>query len=197
MDDLLIYTQFPVTGKKFLEWKYGRSEVPASVKPITMEFVKKQDALVKKALAGELVERKSETPAKSERVRTFNVFLDNEYFSVEVDPTGESPVISAPRMVAAPASAPAAAPKAAPAAAAPPPAAPEAHGTRMLAPMPGMIIKYLKNVGDAVTKGEAVLVLEAMKMENALVAPCDGVVKGIKFKSGDTVAKGAVLCVIE
>ncbi|MBK8895328.1 pyruvate carboxylase subunit B [Propionivibrio sp.] len=197
MDDLLIYTQFPVTGKKFLEWKYGRSEVPASVKPITMEFVKKQDALVKKALAGELVERKSETPAKSERVRTFNVFLDNEYFSVEVDPTGESPVISAPRMVAAPASAPAAAPKAAPVAAAPPPAAPEAHGTRMLAPMPGMIIKYLKNVGDAVTKGEAVLVLEAMKMENALVAPCDGVVKGIKFKSGDTVAKGAVLCVIE
>ena len=197
MDDLLIYTQFPVTGKKFLEWKYGRSEVPASVKPITMEFVKKQDALVKKALAGELVERKSETPAKSERVRTFNVFLDNEYFSVEVDPTGESPVISVPRMVAAPASAPAAAPKAAPVAAAPPPAAPEAHGTRMLAPMPGMIIKYLKNVGDAVTKGEAVLVLEAMKMENALVAPCDGVVKGIKFKSGDTVAKGAVLCVIE
>ncbi len=66
----------------------------------------------------------------------------------------------------------------------------------MLAPMPGMIIRYQKNVGDAVTKGEAVVVLEAMKMENALVAPSDGIVKGIKFKSGDTVAKGAVLCVI-
>ena len=67
----------------------------------------------------------------------------------------------------------------------------------MLAPMPGMIISYQKNVGDAVTKGDPVVVLEAMKMENALVAPCDGIVRGIKFKSGDTVAKGAVLCVIE
>jgi len=204
MDDLLIYAQFPVTGKKFLEWKYGRAEAPASVKPITMEFVKKQDELVKKAKAGELVERKTDAPAKSERVRTFNVFLDNEYFSVDVDPTGDVPVVSAPRVVSAPAvtqtAAPVAAPKAAAVvAAAPVPAAStdsDVHGTRMLAPMPGMIIKYVKNEGDAVTKGEAILVLEAMKMENALVAPCDGVVKGIKFKSGDTVPKGAVLCVI-
>jgi pyruvate carboxylase subunit B len=204
MDDLLIYVQFPVTGKKFLEWKYGRAEVPASVKPITMESVKKQDALVKKALAGELVERsKADAPAKSERVRTFNVFLDNEFFSVEVDPTGDVPVLAAPMAVSAPTPAPvaapalAAAPKAAAVAAPGASPAAEAHGTRMLAPMPGMIISYQKKVGDAVTKGEPVVVLEAMKMENALVAPCDGIIKGIKFKSGDTVAKGAVLCVIE
>ena len=206
MDDLLIYAQFPVTGRKFLEWKYGVSEAPDSVKPITMEAVKKQDALIKKAKAGELVERKADAPAKSERVRSFNVFLDNEYFSVDVDPTGDAPaLVSAPRVAAAPvAAAPAAAPKAAaaPAAAAAAPAAAaspaaEAHGTRMLAPMPGMIVRFVKNIGDKVSKGEAVVVLEAMKMENALVAPCDGVVKGIKLKSGDTVAKGAVLCVIE
>jgi oxaloacetate decarboxylase alpha subunit/pyruvate carboxylase subunit B len=201
MDDLLIYAQFPVTGKKFLEWKYGKADVPASVKPITMEFVKKQDELVKKAKAGELVERKADAPTKSERARTFNVFIDNEYFSVDVDPTGDAPEVTAPRAAVAVAPAPvAAAPKAAvaPVAAAPAPAAPaaEAHGTRLLAPMPGMVIKYLKNVGDAVTKGEAVVVLEAMKMENALVAPCDGVLQAVKFKSGDTVAKGAVLCVI-
>ncbi len=48
----------------------------------------------------------------------------------------------------------------------------------MLAPMPGMIVKYLKNVGDAVSKGETVLILEAMKMENALNAPCDGSCQG-------------------
>jgi oxaloacetate decarboxylase alpha subunit/pyruvate carboxylase subunit B len=199
MDDLLIYAQFPVTGKKFLEWKYGRAEVPDSVKPITLEAVKKQDALIKKAKAGELVERKAEAPAKSERARTFNVFVDNEYFSVDVDPTGDIQ-LAAPRTVATAAAAPARAPApvAAPqpvAPAAPAPAA-EAHGTRLLAPMPGMVIKYVKNVGDAVAKGETVVVLEAMKMENALVAPCDGTVKAIKFKSGDTVAKGAVLCVI-
>jgi oxaloacetate decarboxylase alpha subunit/pyruvate carboxylase subunit B len=40
------------------------------------------------------------------------------------------------------------------------------------------------------------VILEAMKMENALSAPCDGTVQGIKFASGDSVAKGAVLCVI-
>jgi pyruvate carboxylase subunit B len=202
MDDLLIYAQFPVTGKKFLEWKYGVTPAPDSVKPITMESVKKQDALIKKAKAGELVERKADAPAKSERVRSFNVFLDNEYFSVDVDPTGDAPtVVSAPRAVvaAAPAApkAVAAAPAAAPAAASATSSAAEAHGTRMVAPMPGMIVKFLKNVGDTVSKGEAVVVLEAMKMENALVAPCDGVIKAIKLSSGDTVAKGAVLCVIE
>ena len=69
-------------------------------------------------------------------------------------------------------------------------------GTALAAPMPGLIIRYMKNVGDKVTKGEAVVVLEAMKMENALVAPCDGEIKAIGFKSGDTVAKGAALCVI-
>jgi oxaloacetate decarboxylase alpha subunit/pyruvate carboxylase subunit B len=199
LDDLLIYAQFPVTGKKFLEWKYGRAEAPASVKPITLEQVKKTDALVKKAKAGELVERKAETPAKSDLLRTFNVFVDSEYFTVEVDPTGD-----APAFVAAPAPAPvaAAAPKAAPVAVAPKAAAPAAApaadvgGTKLAAPMPGLIIRYLKNVGDKVAKGEAVVVLEAMKMENALVAPCDGEIKAIGFKSGDTVAKGAVLLVI-
>ena len=199
MDDLLIYAQFPVTGKKFLEWKYGRAEVPASVKPITMDFVKKQDELVKKAKAGELVERKSvEAPAKSERARTFNVFVDDQFFSVDVDPTGDAPLVaSAPRVAVAAAPVQAAAPRpaAAPAAVAPAPVA-DAHGTRLAAPMPGLIIKYHKNVGDAVTKGEAIVVLEAMKMENALVAPCDGVIKEIKYVSGDTVAKGAALCVI-
>jgi oxaloacetate decarboxylase alpha subunit/pyruvate carboxylase subunit B len=57
-----------------------------------------------------------------------------------------------------------------------------------------MIVRYDKKEGDAVKKGDPLVVLEAMKMENALVAPCDGVVKGIRFASGDTVAKGAVLC---
>ena len=114
-------------------------------------------------------------------------------------------VAAAPRAVVAPApvaravaapTAPAPAVKAAPAAA-PAPVAADAGGTPIKAPLPGMIIRFNKNVGDAVTKGEAVVVLEAMKMENALVAPCDGVVKAIKFSSGDNVAKGATLALIE
>ncbi len=202
IDDVILYAQFPVTGRKFLEWKYGRAEVPESVKPTSLEAVKKKDELIKKAKAGQLIERKADTPAKSPRIRTFSVFVDNEYFNVEVDPVGGGPVISAQPVPAASASSVSAAP-AAPAPVAAPVATPvppvkvgDVSGTLLLAPMPGMIVKYVKNVGDAVSKGEPVVVLEAMKMENSLAAPCDGVVKVIQFKSGDTVAKGASLCVI-
>ena len=72
----------------------------------------------------------------------------------------------------------------------------QGEGTVLLAPMPGMIVKYVVKAGDSVKQGDTIVVLEAMKMENALTAPCDGKVQGIKFASGDTVAKGAVLCVI-
>lgn len=201
IDDLILYAIYPVTGKKFLEWKYGKTPVPDSVKPITMEEVKKKDEIIKKAKAGLLVEKKTAAPAKSDRVRTFNVFVDNEYFAVDVDPTGDAPMISmasAPAPQAAPVAAPVAAP-AAPAAAAAAPAAPAAHtgpGTVLLSPMPGMIVKYEKNIGDKVSKGDTIVVLEAMKMENALPSPCDGTVQSLSFKSGDNVAKGAVLCVI-
>jgi oxaloacetate decarboxylase alpha subunit/pyruvate carboxylase subunit B len=195
LDDLILYAQFPVTGRKFLEWKYGKAEPPASVKPITIEEVRKKDEIIKKAKAGKLIEPKGDTPAKSSAIRTFNVFVDNEYFNVEVDPTGEIQAVPAARSVAA---APARAQTAVAApvqAVVPEPVAP-ADGTLLLAPMPGMIVKYEKKAGDAVKKGDTLVILEAMKMENALAAPCDGTVQGIKFASGDSVAKGAVLCVI-
>ncbi|MDR1277021.1 MAG: pyruvate carboxylase subunit B [Candidatus Accumulibacter sp.] len=197
-EDLLTYAQFPVTGRKFLEWKYGIAEPPESVKPTTLDFVKKQEALVKKAKAGELVERKAteDAPPKSERLRAFNVFVDGEYFNVEVDPTGgalpSAPQPTAPTVRAQ--AAPVAPAPAAPAVAAPA-VADAVEGNRLLAPMPGMIIAYKKKVGDPVTKGEALVILEAMKMENALTAASDGVVKSIAFKQGDTVPKGATLCV--
>jgi pyruvate carboxylase subunit B len=200
IDDVILYAQFPVTGKKFLEWKYGISPVPDNVKPISMEEVKKKDDILRKAKAGELIEKKGDTPAKSESSRTFNVFVDNEYFSVDVDPVGGpamimsqpiQPAVQQP-VPAAAAAAPAPAPPASPE---PSPSAP-ASGTVLLAPMPGMIVKYEKKVGDSVKTGDTVVVLEAMKMENALPAPCDGTIKAIDFDSGDTITKGAVLCVI-
>lgn len=195
MDDLILYAQFPVTGRKFLEWKYGKVEAPAAVKAITMKEVKAKDEIIKKAKAGELIEAKPETPEKTENIRSFNVFVDNEFFSVEVDPTGEMQAVAAPvpqaRAVAAAAPVAVAAPVAAAA-----PAPTPVDGTVLLAPMPGMIVSYAKKDGDTVKKGDSIVVLEAMKMENSLTAPCDGTVQGIKFVSGDTVAKGAVLCSI-
>lgn len=95
--------------------------------------------------------------------------------------------------------APAAAP-AAPVAAAP--AATEAapsgagEGTPVKAPLPGVVTKINVSVGQQVKKGENVLVLEAMKMENNITAEADGTVSGIAVKAGDSVLEGAVLLTI-
>ncbi len=59
-----------------------------------------------------------------------------------------------------------------------------------------MIVKYVKNVGEKVSEGETVVVLEAMKMENALPSPTNGTVKAINFSSGDSVKKGDVLAIV-
>ncbi|MGD9004507.1 MAG: acetyl-CoA carboxylase biotin carboxyl carrier protein subunit, partial [Desulfobacterales bacterium] len=79
-----------------------------------------------------------------------------------------------------------------------PAAAPAAavEGTPLTAPMPGMIVSYKKQEGDSVNEGETVVILEAMKMENALPSPASGTVKSLNFSSGDSVAKGDVLAVI-
>ena len=201
LDDELIYALYPVTGKRFLQWKYGKEEVPADVKPITLEQAKARQELIQKAVAGKLVEKiEKEAPAKGDGLRKFNVFMEDTYFEVGVEEIGGAPVVSyiqpAKPVAAAPAPAPAAAPASAKPAAAAAPAAAPVDGTPINAPMPGMIVRYDKNVGDAVSKGETVVILEAMKMENALAAPVDGTIKAINFKSSDSVPKGAVLCVI-
>ncbi|MFH1102261.1 MAG: pyruvate carboxylase subunit B [Pseudomonadota bacterium] len=217
MDDILTYALYPVTGKRFLKWKYGKEEPPAEVLPKTIQQAKDEEDLVRKARAGLVVEKKKEEekqiPAKSEHVRTFNVFVDGDFFEVGVDEVGGTPLVNFIQPIpkaAVPKTPPEPkepAPKAAPAPA-PPPEMPkaaepahktapaEATGTPLSAPMPGMIVSYKKNVGDQVTEGETVVILEAMKMENALPAPVSGVIKCINFKSGDSVAKNAVLCVI-
>ncbi len=208
LDDELIYAIYPVTGKRFLQWKYGKEPVPDDVKPITLEQVKAKKELIQKAVAGKLVEKtEKEAPVKGDNLRKFNVFVDDDYFEVGVEEIGGAPVVSyiQPAKAVAPAApgaaparpaAPSAPKAAAPAAARPVAAAPAVDGTPINAPMPGMIVRFEKNVGDKVSKGETVVVLEAMKMENALAAPVDGTIKAINFKSSDSVPKGAVLCVI-
>jgi glutaconyl-CoA decarboxylase len=62
--------------------------------------------------------------------------------------------------------------------------------------MPGSILAVKKNVGDAVKAGEVIVVLEAMKMENDIVAPCDGTVKQLLVSKGSTVNTDDVLAVM-
>ena len=71
-----------------------------------------------------------------------------------------------------------------------------AGSVQVTAPMPGKVVAVKASVGQAVKKGEVVLVLEAMKMEIPVVAPEDGTVASIDVAVGDTVEAGAVLATL-
>ena len=92
----------------------------------------------------------------------------------------------------------AAAPKAAPKAPAAAPAAPAgaAGAVAVTAPMPGKILGVKASAGQAVKRGQVLLILEAMKMENEIVAPQDGTVATINVAVGDSVEPGATLATL-
>lgn len=94
---------------------------------------------------------------------------------------------------AAPAAAPKAAPAAAPKAAAP---AGAAGSVTVAAPMPGKILGVKANPGQAVKKGDVIVILEAMKMENEIVAPQDGTIASINVATGDPVEAGQALATL-
>ncbi|MCB5233660.1 MAG: pyruvate carboxylase subunit B [Candidatus Cloacimonetes bacterium] len=210
IDEQLIVAIYNVTGKKFLRIKHGLDPMPKEMKATTLEEIKEMNDIIAKAKAGKLVE-KPEAPAKPEDAREFDVFIDGSYFKVEVAEKGGAPRIVSARPAPSAAVAPAA-PKApvapvAPVAAASPapaaspvpaaPAAAIAGGESVTAPMPGMLVKYEKQVGDKVARGETVLVLEAMKMYNNIPSPVDGTVVSTPFSTGANVNKGDVLATIK
>lgn len=199
--DVLIYALYPTTGLRFLKWKYGLEPVPDSVKPKTLEDIEKENELIAKAKAGKMVEKiEKPAPEKGPGLRTFNVFVDDEYYEVEVEETMGVPAVTRIIPAAKPASRPPS-----------PPPKPEEKGkdaaeakpvtlsegeVAIRAPMPGMIIDYKVKEGDKIKSGDIVVVLEAMKMENSLTSPTDGVIKKISFHAGSSVNKDDVLCVI-
>lgn len=128
-------------------------------------------------------------------MRRFNVTVNGTVYDVVVEETdagSAAPVEAAPKAApAAPKAAPAA-PKAAPAA-----SSGSAGATAIKAPMPGTIVKVNVNPGDKVSKGDVLCVLEAMKMENDICAPADGVVATVDAKKGATVATDDILVTID
>jgi pyruvate carboxylase subunit B len=190
--DVLIYALYPTTGMRYLRWKYGLEEPPAETKPKTLEDVKREDELIAAAKAGRLVEKvEKPVPLKGPGMRAYNVFVRDEYYKVEVEPAGGTRAINSPAASAAP-------PKPAETVAAQEtgeaPAVPPEGA--VLAPMSGIIIRYEVAQGQAVKAGDTVVILEAMKMESVLPAPIDGIVKEIRLKPGDRVAKDDVIAVI-
>jgi biotin carboxyl carrier protein len=119
-------------------------------------------------------------------MKRYNITVNGKAYDVAVEEIGgdaaSAPVAAAP------------APKAAPAPAAAP--APVADGTKVTAPMPGTILDIKVAVGDTVSAGQAVCVLEAMKMENDVNAPVAGKVLSINTTKGSQVETGAVIAVI-
>ncbi len=124
------------------------------------------------------------------------VTLNGKNYEVDVTKTDAvitsvSPVASAAPVAPAAPAAPTAAPVA-PAA----PAAPTADGTKVTSPMPGNILAVNVSAGQAVKEGDVMFILEAMKMENEIVAPASGTVKQVLVSKGAVVETDAVLAVL-
>lgn len=120
-------------------------------------------------------------------MKRFNITVNGKAYDVAVEELDGSaaPVVSAPVSAPAPTTA-------APAAAAPAAGA----GEKVNAPMPGTVLDVKVSVGDTVSKGQVIMILEAMKMENDIVASCDGKVTSVLAKKGDTVNSGDALATI-
>lgn len=116
-------------------------------------------------------------------MRKFNITVNGNTYNVDVEEVGGT--IASTPVAAAPVNA----------APAPAPAAPVGDGEKIVAPMPGMVIDFKVADGAQVKKGDVVMILEAMKMENNINAPCDGTFKSVATK-GSNVSTGDVLAVI-
>ena len=121
-------------------------------------------------------------------MKNYRITVNGNEYDVAVEEVGASTSTSAPK--AAPKAAPKKAAKAAPKASA------GAGSVKVSSPMPGKILSVKKNVGDSVSKGDTILVLEAMKMENDIVAPEDGTIASIDVNEGASVEAGAFLATL-
>ena len=127
-------------------------------------------------------------------MRNFVITVNGKAYEVGVEEVGVT--ASAPVAVSAPvAAAPVATPKAAPAPVAVTKAAAPANGEKVLSPFPGLIKNLLVAEGATVKKDQPILVLEAMKMDNDITSPCDGVVH-FQVAKGANVESDSVLAVI-
>ena len=116
-------------------------------------------------------------------MKKYRVTVNGTAYEIELEElTGAAPAASA----AAPAPAPAAAPAAAP-----------AGGEQVTSPMPGTILSINVAAGDTVKRGQVLMILEAMKMENEIMCPCDGKVASVNTSKGSSVESGTLLCVIQ
>ena len=199
MEDLLTYALYPATGMKFLRIKYGLDPMPDEMKEPGTDG--------KSLASAEPPPARNIARDRSRHARRFSVFVDGEHFEVDVEPHAPSG-----DMRIAPAHAATQPPRAtnlaedAPAHDSLKPVKPaqqesaivepDANEVSVTAPIPGVVLRYAVEVGEVVSEGDSIVVLEAMKMENTLPSPVSGTVTALVADIGATVAKDAVLAVI-
>lgn len=206
--DVILYALYPRTGETFLKYKHGLEKKKPGETLKTLEEIKEEDELIKMVRAGQITKKSLEQAAQPQPLepmygtRVFSVRVENETFDVTVADEGGLPEVTGvtPRPRPQPKPAPAAKSEPTPAAAPSRPACEldlaKTDGTQIKSPMPGTVIKYYVCVGDQVKEGDPVVVLEAMKMENAVPSPVSGTVKALGPDAGTNVAKGETLLVV-
>ena len=179
IDDILIYALYPTTGMKFLRIKHGldlqkdNPDLNANGNPSGNNKLTPTGT--------------QEVPVKSLKTRSFNVFIDDTFYKVEIDPVDQN-VVSISNGIQNPES--------------PRDSKPTLKGSsansdgELKSPMPGVILKYLVEVDQQVNQGDAIAVLEAMKMENTLPSPKDGRIQSLTVEPGQTVVKGDLIAII-
>ena len=115
-------------------------------------------------------------------MKKYKVNVNGTVFEVEVEDITGTAAAATPAPVAAPAA---------------PVAAVPAGGETVTSPMPGNILAVNVAAGQAVKKGDVLMVLEAMKMENEIMAPCDGTIGAVSVTKGAAVETGTLLCTIQ
>ena len=116
-------------------------------------------------------------------MKKYRVTVNGTAYEIELEElTGAAPAPAAATAAPAPAPAPTAAP---------------AGGEQVTSPMPGTILSINVAAGDTVKRGQVLMVLEAMKMENEIMCPCDGKIASVNTSKGASVESGTLLCVIQ
>ena len=179
VDDILIYALYPTTGMKFLRVKHG-----LDLQKDTLDLNADGDPSENHEITATGTQ---EVPVKSLKTRSFNVFIDDTFYKVEIDPVDQNMVSISDGIRN------------------PEPSKdsnPTLHGSsansdgELKSPMPGVILKYLVEVDQQVNRGDPIAVLEAMKMENTLPSPKDGRIQSLTVEPGQTVVKGDLLAII-
>lgn len=198
IEDVLTYALYPVTGMRFLKWKYGLEEIPQDLVP------KKHEDMEEASSGKDKEEQGSLERSRDSGIQSFNVSINGNCYKIDIEQTSGVRFFSqglcsqeaAASLPPCPVN---------PQQVVEPPHEPSLqlhatdeknNGTPITAPMPGMIIRYEVEKGAAVDEGDVVLILEAMKMENYIVSPIKGVLQDVFFRMGESVKKNDVLAVV-